>query len=419
MIDGNISMEEDTELRDLVIQTLENNGVLAKIRAELRASVFLTLEEQESVLNPEPLLNKPVRQYLSKPEGKVLFALVREFLEYFGLDYTLSIFDTETYLGKEYDYNGRKQLGEDLGISTSEPLLGEILKNTINAAVNNIEKNNSSQVNLDNSNQNVDNHGNSTFDISNPKVLHKDSDVSNDSSKINDFQTKNNPEEITANKVENLLNHSSIDQMTDHKIVNEKLNNTSNLALKEKSALINNSNENTNNKHLLDQLSFDNLKNKKINEPIVRGKTLYFDEIIVDGTSEKVTEKKDVESFVGQSSNTPYSNTSNLGDLPPLNGKKTHMNDLKELMDIAKSVSQYDEDLPSSGSSPSEQSPSKIPVDSNKQFISPKALNESAHNSLSDNSEEIHEELSSGTSYIDNLLELQPKDLDKVHINNE
>lgn len=25
-------MEEDTELRDLVVQTLENNGVLAKVR---------------------------------------------------------------------------------------------------------------------------------------------------------------------------------------------------------------------------------------------------------------------------------------------------------------------------------------------------------------------------------------------------
>lgn len=32
MVDGNISMEEDTELRDLVVQTLENNGVLAKVR---------------------------------------------------------------------------------------------------------------------------------------------------------------------------------------------------------------------------------------------------------------------------------------------------------------------------------------------------------------------------------------------------
>lgn len=34
MVDSNISME-DTELRDLVVQTLENNGVLAKVRASI------------------------------------------------------------------------------------------------------------------------------------------------------------------------------------------------------------------------------------------------------------------------------------------------------------------------------------------------------------------------------------------------
>ncbi|XP_007948677.1 centrosomal protein 43 [Orycteropus afer afer] len=39
--------EEDTELRDLLVQTLENSGVLNRIKAELRAAVFLALEEQE------------------------------------------------------------------------------------------------------------------------------------------------------------------------------------------------------------------------------------------------------------------------------------------------------------------------------------------------------------------------------------
>lgn len=33
-------MEEDTELRDLVVQTLESNGVLAKIRVRLREAMF-------------------------------------------------------------------------------------------------------------------------------------------------------------------------------------------------------------------------------------------------------------------------------------------------------------------------------------------------------------------------------------------
>lgn len=40
MMDGNISMEEDTELRDLVVQTLENNGILAKVRVRTLRSLL-------------------------------------------------------------------------------------------------------------------------------------------------------------------------------------------------------------------------------------------------------------------------------------------------------------------------------------------------------------------------------------------
>ena len=39
--------DEDTELRDLVTQTLENNGLLGKIQAQLRAGVFLALEDTD------------------------------------------------------------------------------------------------------------------------------------------------------------------------------------------------------------------------------------------------------------------------------------------------------------------------------------------------------------------------------------
>ena len=41
--------EEDTELRDLVATTLENAGILGKIKAELRANVYIALEEGEGV----------------------------------------------------------------------------------------------------------------------------------------------------------------------------------------------------------------------------------------------------------------------------------------------------------------------------------------------------------------------------------
>ena len=61
---------------------------------------------------------------------------MREFLEYFGLNYTVSVFDPETYFGKDYNYKGRHKLSEELGINSKEPLLGEILKKTINSALN-------------------------------------------------------------------------------------------------------------------------------------------------------------------------------------------------------------------------------------------------------------------------------------------
>nr|CAD7410628.1 unnamed protein product [Timema poppensis] len=126
--------EEDMELRDLVAQTLENNGTLSKIRAELRASVFLALEEQETSQTQCSLHSKSLTQFLSTRDGLLITSLVREFLEFFKLDFTLSVFDPETSHGKEYSYGGRNKLISDLDLKLNkdtydkEPLLAQILK---------------------------------------------------------------------------------------------------------------------------------------------------------------------------------------------------------------------------------------------------------------------------------------------------
>ena len=41
-------MEELNELKNLVMQNLEKNGYLSNIRAQIRASVFKTIDGQES-----------------------------------------------------------------------------------------------------------------------------------------------------------------------------------------------------------------------------------------------------------------------------------------------------------------------------------------------------------------------------------
>ncbi|KAG6930618.1 FGFR1 oncogene partner [Chelydra serpentina] len=123
--------EEDTELRDLLVQTLESSGVLNKIKAELRAAVFLALEEQEKVENKTPLVNESLKKFLSTKDGRLVAGLVAEFLQFFNLDFTLAVFQPEssTLNGLE----GRKTLARDLGIIEAEgtvggPLLLEVVR---------------------------------------------------------------------------------------------------------------------------------------------------------------------------------------------------------------------------------------------------------------------------------------------------
>ncbi|XP_068533025.1 centrosomal protein 43 isoform X2 [Anas acuta] len=123
--------EEDTELRDLLVQTLESSGVLNKIKAELRAAVFLALEEQEKVENKTPLVNESLKNFLSTKDGRLVAGLVAEFLRFFNLDFTLAVFQPESSTLNGLD--GRENLARDLGITEAEgtvggPLLLEVVK---------------------------------------------------------------------------------------------------------------------------------------------------------------------------------------------------------------------------------------------------------------------------------------------------
>ncbi|XP_012542779.1 dentin sialophosphoprotein isoform X2 [Monomorium pharaonis] len=428
MIDGNISMEEDTELRDLVVQTLESNGVLAKIRAELRASVFLALEEQDSVMNPEPLLNKTVKQYLSNSEGKLLFSLVREFLEYFGLDYTISVYDPETYFGKEYNYVGRNKLCEELGIDSTEPLLGEILKNSINGAFNSSQKNKSSNRH-DETDEATTNFANATFEVSVPKIIHNESLSSsndNDSSEklesiseqspkvpinvtITDKKCKDPPTNVVTDtsdydKHQSSLRESTTDTdgiegnrnnninfdkstsnphgtcmvtsdaalETDSTITSNPLNKSESLIKFDDSVVIDtqaNQNKDVTKQNSINSLELsieNNVQSKKpINAGSNFGKTIYFDEIIVGGERKSVSAMNKAEPFLESLPTINQKANSIFSDLPPLNGKKANINDLKELMDIGLAtdgIDNYEEDFVSSASgSANEQSPTKDP----------------------------------------------------------
>ncbi|XP_058469017.1 FGFR1 oncogene partner [Solea solea] len=123
--------EDDTELRDLLIQNLENNGVLNKLKAELRAAVFLSMEEQDKVENKSPLINENLRTCLSSEDGRLVASLIVDFLQVFNLDFTLAVFQPEINMLNGLD--SREVVCRDLGLSESQlnrnsPVLLELVR---------------------------------------------------------------------------------------------------------------------------------------------------------------------------------------------------------------------------------------------------------------------------------------------------
>lgn len=120
-----MAADEDTELRDLLIETLEKKGILGKIKAELRASVFLALEEQDDIRKKLLSSSQRAADSLSTEMGRIAATLVQDFLEYFDLKFTQSVFGCEAQFGRL----GEAELRTALGISsgTDQPFLFHLI----------------------------------------------------------------------------------------------------------------------------------------------------------------------------------------------------------------------------------------------------------------------------------------------------
>ncbi|XP_041831452.1 FGFR1 oncogene partner isoform X2 [Melanotaenia boesemani] len=123
--------EDDTELRDLLIQNLENSGVLNKLKAEMRAAVFLAMEDQDRLENKTPLVNENLRKCLDTKDGRLVASLIVDFLQVFNLDFSLAVFQPE--INSLNGLDSRDLVSRELGLSESNlnqnsPLLLELVR---------------------------------------------------------------------------------------------------------------------------------------------------------------------------------------------------------------------------------------------------------------------------------------------------
>ncbi|KAL8210667.1 hypothetical protein R6Q57_005104 [Mikania cordata] len=132
---------EMMDLKTLVTRTLEKKGVLAKIRAELRASVFEAIEEEDKAIEkdeglPPALLgscNDRAKQLHASPSGRLLTALICEYLDWAQLGHTLKVYLPECNLQKDAwkaelrDFSNKNGYGINRN-GDSGPLLLDVLE---------------------------------------------------------------------------------------------------------------------------------------------------------------------------------------------------------------------------------------------------------------------------------------------------
>ena len=104
----------------MIIQSLETKGVLGQIRAHLRSAVFKVVDEQDQQFNTGCGLkweNKALYKILETKIGTLLAEIIREFMEYFRMDYSLSIFIPECGISPER--LNKKEIFGKLGIMSN------------------------------------------------------------------------------------------------------------------------------------------------------------------------------------------------------------------------------------------------------------------------------------------------------------
>ena len=121
------------ELKNLVIQTLETNGILGQLRAQLRSCVFKVIDNQDQVEKGQSSFhweNPQAKKIMQSASGVVCAELIREFLEFYRLDYSRQIYLPEVNLNHQSAMS-KEELTRRSGLSQhaeSKPILMQLLE---------------------------------------------------------------------------------------------------------------------------------------------------------------------------------------------------------------------------------------------------------------------------------------------------
>ena len=89
------------DLKNLVIQSLETNGTLGQVRAQLRSCVFKAIDSSDQVESKKSSFhweNPLALKLRENPASTFAAEIIQEFMEFYRLKYSAAIFGPEANL---------------------------------------------------------------------------------------------------------------------------------------------------------------------------------------------------------------------------------------------------------------------------------------------------------------------------------
>ena len=119
------------DLKNLVISSLETNGVLGQVRAQLRSCVFKAIDNQDQVESKKSSFhweNPLAKKMRDTKESSLCAEMIQEFMEFYRLKYSLAIFGPEANINKPTE--DRSALAKKIGVSAGadKPILMTLLE---------------------------------------------------------------------------------------------------------------------------------------------------------------------------------------------------------------------------------------------------------------------------------------------------
>ena len=149
MQDDNNSIDIQQEAKDIIMKELERKGVINYMRAKIKKSIIDVISHQKESFKQKLDFDfmTPLHR-LNKPKEIVLVCqLIKEFLKFYELEYTLPIFENESNVKEDIK---RETLLKELKLEekkdSSKPVLLLLLQDKLN---NNEDRNNQIHKNID------------------------------------------------------------------------------------------------------------------------------------------------------------------------------------------------------------------------------------------------------------------------------